>query len=38
VLTRDEPMDLQRVAARFAEVSAELPGEIVSFVRARLAD
>ena len=38
VLTGDEPMDLRRVAARFAEVSAELPGEIVSFVSARLAD
>jgi hypothetical protein len=38
VLAPDGPLDIPRVAARFAEASADLPAEIVRFVRDRLRD
>lgn len=38
VLEPDGPLDVPRVAERFAAASAELPTDIVAFVRARLRD
>ena len=36
VLAPDGPLDVARLAARFTEASAGLPGEIVAFVATRL--
>ena len=38
VLAPDGPLDVTGLAARFEAASSEVPGEIVSFVRARLQD
>ena len=38
VLAPDGPLDVPRVAARFAAASTDLPAEIAAFVRERLRD
>ena len=38
VLEPDGPLDIPRVAARFAAASGELPTDIAAFVRERLRD
>jgi hypothetical protein len=38
VLSPDGPLEVQRLAARFAAASGDLPGDIVAFVRDRLRD
>jgi len=38
VLAPDGPLEVRRLAARFEAASADVPGEIVDFVRKRLQD